>query len=236
MHPNEPAFPRDVSRISSVAVDGASHHYIVLSQLHSWIEFVAAPYVSGKLLDYGCGGQHYRRLLETRYSAYVGADVVPAAGVALDIEILPDQPLGLAAESFDAVLSTQTIEHVYDFQAYLDDCSRLLRSGGIMVLTAPMQWRHHEVPFDYWRFTRYGLERALRAKGFRVVRMDPCGRVYSLIGQIFLSHISENRRPSKWLARAINRFAIWMDQRCVDNDDTLLWMCVARKDTSDHGQ
>ncbi len=230
----EAAFPRDIQRISSVLVDKASHHYIVLSQLHHWVEHVAAPYVSGRLLDYGCGGQPYRNLLAARYQEYVGADVVPAAGITLDIEILPDQPLSAASESFDVVLSTQTIEHVYDFQSYLRDCARLLRPGAIMVLTAPMQWRHHEVPFDYWRFTKFGLQRALQANGFEVVRIDACGRVYSLIGQIFLSHISENRAPSKWLVRAINRIALWLDRRCMDNDDTLLWMCVARKAAVSH--
>ena len=227
-------FPRDIQRTSSVLVDRSSHHYIVLSQLHRWVEFVVAPYVSGKLLDYGCGGQPYRQLLANRYHEYVGADVVPAAGITLDVEIAPDQPLNAAPESFDVVLSTQTIEHVYDFQAYLQDCERLLRPGAIFVLTAPMQWRHHEVPFDYWRFTKFGLQRALQENGFEVVRIDACGKVYSLLGQIFLSHISENRNPSKWLVRMVNRFALWMDRRCVDNDDTLLWMCVARKTASSH--
>lgn len=229
MDAHQSVFPQGVQRISAMDVDPSSHHYIVLSQLHNWLADIAAPVAVGRLLDYGCGGQPYRRLFQPGLTAYVGADVAPAAGITLDVEIRPDEPLPLPSESFDTVLSTQTIEHVFNFQAYLADCHRLLRPGGALVLTAPMQWRHHEVPFDYWRFTRYGLERSLQTLGFEIERIDACGGAYSLLGQIYLSHVTEGRPPRRLLARAINRLSLWLDRRFVDNDDTLLWMCVARK-------
>jgi SAM-dependent methyltransferase len=229
MDEHQSVFPQGVQRISAIDVDPGSHHYIVLSQLHKWLADIAAPFAVGRLLDYGCGGQPYRQLFQPGLTAYVGADVAPAAGITLDVEIRPDEPLPLPSESFDTVLSTQTIEHVFNFQAYLADCHRLLRPGGALVLTAPMQWRHHEVPFDYWRFTRYGLERSLQALGFEIERIDACGGAYSLLGQIYLSHVTEDRPPRRLLARAINRLSLWLDRRFVDNDDTLLWMCVARK-------
>lgn len=229
MDAHHSVFPVGVQRISAPDVDTGSHHYIVLSQLHKWLVDIASPFAAGRLLDYGCGGQPYRQLFEPRLTAYVGADVVPAAGITLDVQIRPDEPLALASESFDTVLSTQTIEHVFDFQSYLADCHRLLRPGGALILTAPMQWRHHEVPFDYWRFTRHGLQRSLQTLGFELERIDACGGVYSLLGQIYLSHVMEGRPPRRRLARVINRLALWLDNRFVDQEDTLLWMCVARK-------
>jgi hypothetical protein len=93
-----------------------------------------------------------------------------------------------------------------------------------------MQWRHHEVPFDYNRFTKYGLTHLLEKHGFLIERMDPCGGVFALIGQIFCSYLAENGityRAS--IYTVINRFILWLDKKYPDYEDTLAWMCIAKK-------
>src|SRR5204862_7268221 len=109
------------------------------------------------MLDYGCGGQPYRTMFETKVSRYIGADVAAAANTKIDLEFQPGRPLPLGSSTIDTILSTQTLEHVQDAHTYLAECNRLLKTGGTLILTAPMQWRHHEVPFDFLRFTKYGL-------------------------------------------------------------------------------
>lgn len=212
---------------SSVRID--SHHYIVLSQLNLWIETIGKPFARGVLLDYGCGGQPYRTIFADGISQYIGADVATAADTKLDIILIPGHDAPLPDTSVDTILSTQTLEHVYDFQHYLSDCNRLLRQDGRLIITVPMQWRLHEQPFDYWRFTRYGLEKTLSDHGFNVVSMAPCGGVFSLLGQIFLSHLSERGKSKPCLNRLINRLALRLDKRYQDHEDTLLWMCLAQK-------
>ena len=44
----------------------SSHHYIVLSRLYAWLEEEAVSHANGVMLDYGCGGQPYRALFESR--------------------------------------------------------------------------------------------------------------------------------------------------------------------------
>lgn len=110
------------------------------------------------MLDFGCGGQPYRELFGTRITKYIGADVAAAQGVGIDLRLTPGARVPMEDATVDTILSTQTLEHVYDFQLYIEECKRLLRPGGILILTAPQQWRLHEVPYDYWRFTRHGLE------------------------------------------------------------------------------
>jgi SAM-dependent methyltransferase len=220
---------KGLSRISSIDVGLDSHHYIVLSQLHQWLADTARPFARGVLFDYGCGGQPYRQLFASVTTQYIGGDVAAADGVALDVVLEPGAPAPLPDGSIDTIISTQTLEHVYDFHGYLADCYRLLRTDGRLILTVPMQWRLHEGPFDFWRFTRYGIDRKLRDLGYEVVLVEPCGGAYSLIGQIFLSHLAETRTTRKWITRVINRSALWLDRRRPDTDDTLLWMCLARK-------
>ena len=102
------------------------------------------------MLDFGCGAQPYRELFSPRISRYIGADVAAAKDTTLDVEIAPGEAVPLEDASVDTILATQTLEHVFDFQFYLRECERLLRPGGVLIMTAPMQWRLHEAPYDYW--------------------------------------------------------------------------------------
>lgn len=218
-----------VRRMDSAHVGANSHHYIVLSQLNAWLRQNAVPFSRGVLLDLGCGGQPYREMFSANVSRYIGADVAAAAGVSLDVVLEPGEPVPLGDGAVDTVLSTQTLEHVYDLRRYLSECYRLLNPGGRLVMTAPMHWRQHEVPFDYWRFTRFALNDLMRETGFSPREIAACGGVYSVLGQLWLDHLNETGRGISWVARLVNLAALALDRRYPDEDETLLWMCLAER-------
>ncbi len=222
-----------LERMRTIELSEHSQHYIVLSQLNDWVANVAAPLASGVLLDYGCGGQPYKSTFAPYISKYIGADVTAALGVVLDIELDVIGQVPLPNESVDTILSTQVLEHIYDFQSYLADSARLLRPLGRLVISVPMHWRHHEVPYDYWRFTKYGLVKSLESSGFRIVDIRPCGGVYSLLGQTLLDHLSRRELFNQFASKMINRIALWLDKKMMDTEDTLGWMCIAEKSVAD---
>jgi SAM-dependent methyltransferase len=100
---------------------------------------------------------------------YVGCDMRPGPGVdrvedvtAID---LPDASAG-------TVLCIETFEHVYEVRKAFDEVFRLLKPGGVFVITSPLNFRIHGYPDDYWRMTpsclRRQLERyAARLSGFQ---------------------------------------------------------------------
>jgi SAM-dependent methyltransferase len=104
----------------------------------------------GRVLDLGCGHRRYESALPPA-SVYVGYDV-DTTGSEPDVCGLAEA-LPFRAGAFDAVLSTQVLEHVPAPAAMLAEAHRVLTPGGILVLTAPQQWRLHEEPHDFWRFT-----------------------------------------------------------------------------------
>lgn len=218
-----------LQRVVGMELDPGNHHYIVLSHLYRWMRERALPAVNGVMLDYGCGGQPYRNFFEGKVTRYIGADVAAAAGVTLDIEFEPNSRLPLKDGSIDTILANQTLEHVSDVDVYLSECNRLLHGGGTLILTAPMQWRHHEVPYDYLRFTRFGISHLLERHRFQIRDLTPSGGVYALLGQIFLNHLSERGIQRKFLFRQINRLALWLDRKFPDQEDTINWMCIAQK-------
>lgn len=130
------------------------------------------------VLDVGCGLQPYRRYLDG-YHSYVGIDLdmsrIP--NVVANVQLLP-----FCKGSAEAVLCTEVIEHCEDPTSVIRGIMRLLKPGGLIVLTAPMSWNMHYIPYDYWRFTRYGLERLLTEAGCHVIGVRRIGGLFALIG------------------------------------------------------
>jgi SAM-dependent methyltransferase len=69
----------------------------------------------------------------------------------------------------DVVVSTQVLEHVPDPRAYLLECRRILKPGGMLILTTHGYWEYHPQPTDLWRWTGPGLRKLVEASGFRVL-------------------------------------------------------------------
>ena len=122
----------------------------------------------GSVYDYGCGGAPYETLF-AHCLEYVRADLVP--GPKVQKRLRPD---GLTEEpdgTYDAVLSTQVLEHVPDPLAYLRETLRILRPGGEALITTHGMFEEHGCRYDFHRWTIIGLERVVRQAGFEVVEM-----------------------------------------------------------------
>jgi SAM-dependent methyltransferase len=123
---------------------------------------VALP--GSTVADIGAGDAPYRPLFEARGCRYLACDIDGDPDVLID----PDAPLPLEAASVDGVVSFQVLEHVWDVTGYLDECRRILRPGGWMILSTHGSWPYHPHPADFRRWTREGLVREVRERGFAV--------------------------------------------------------------------
>lgn len=121
------------------------------------------------MLDYGCADLPYRHFFAAD-AEFVGADLPgnPHAAVALRA----DGTVPVEEGTFDAVLSTQVLEHVADPQLYLAECWRVLRPGGRLLLSTHGVFSYHPDPVDYWRWTCGGLRRVLDEAGFEIERFQ----------------------------------------------------------------
>jgi SAM-dependent methyltransferase len=125
--------------------------------------------VRGRVLDYGCAEKPYRGLFGEQVE-FVGADL--PGNPSANVTIAPDGTLPLEDSSFDAVLSTQVLEHVADPATYLAECHRVLKPGGRLLLSTHGLMVYHPDPVDYWRWTCAGLRRQVEAAGLVVVHTE----------------------------------------------------------------
>lgn len=129
---------------------------------------------TGDWLDVGCGSRPYEHLFAV--GRWVGMDVEVSGHDPADIScdvVYDGRSFPFPAASFDGVLCTQVLEHAADADALVAEVARVLRPGGVAVVTAPMVWPEHERPYDFRRFTAIGLRSMLERAGFEDIETTP---------------------------------------------------------------
>lgn len=123
--------------------------------------------IHGRVLDVGCGQKPYASLF--RASEYVGVEVdTPENRRTKRAEFFYDgRTLPFKDAEFDAVLCSQVLEHVFEPDNFLHELNRVLKPGGWLLLTTPFVWDEHEQPFDYARYSSFGLRYVVEKHGFR---------------------------------------------------------------------
>jgi SAM-dependent methyltransferase len=102
---------------------------------------------------------------------FVGCDMRPGPGVDRVEDVtairLPDHSVG-------TVLCIETFEHVFEVRRAFDEVHRILKPGGVFVITSPLNFRIHAYPDDYWRMTPSCLRRMLEPYAARVSGFQGC--------------------------------------------------------------
>jgi hypothetical protein len=60
------------------------------------------------------------------------------------------------------------LEHLPEPATVLRELHRVLKPSGTLWMTAPLFYVEHERPYDFYRYTRYGLRHLLDQAGFEV--------------------------------------------------------------------
>jgi SAM-dependent methyltransferase len=91
----------------------------------------------GRVLDLGCGVGHSYRLLAPRETVGVDLDAAVLEGQERETVSADMRDLPFGEDSFAAVLSVQSVEHVPDAERVLSEVRRVLEPGGVAVFVTP---------------------------------------------------------------------------------------------------
>jgi SAM-dependent methyltransferase len=156
----------------------------------------ASEFAGGLLLDVGCGQRRHAHLFLPRVRRYVGLDYPPVSGGVWaaaggeQADIWADgQRLPIASNAVDTVLCTQVLEHVPEPAQMMREIARVLRPGGYALITVPQEWGLHQEPFDYYRYTRYGLAYLAEQAGLEVVLLQPRGGFWAMMAQRWSAYL-----------------------------------------------
>jgi len=135
--------------------------------LRAWMELrLVTTQMDGLTVDLGSGGSsNFELMLHAADARVLKVDLWPEAGPDLVANL--ESPLPLASASVDGVMLLSVLEHMYDYEQVLCEIGRVLRPGGLLVMSTPFlflvhtAWRGDLFTDDYFRWTGSALRKLL---------------------------------------------------------------------------
>lgn len=162
----------------------------------------------GKVLDAGCGSGEFEGFIKGLGFDVVGIDTSQAA-IEQAKRLYPEtnfhrvsleDRLPFSDGEFDAIWSTEVLEHLFNVHASLSELNRVLDQGGVLILTVPFHGllknliialvgfeRHYHPYVSHIRFfTQKSLTECLSLTGFQLLLCRGIGRVWPLYKSFFV--------------------------------------------------
>jgi SAM-dependent methyltransferase len=235
-----------------------------------------APRARGRLLDVGCGDKPFEAIFRPYVTEYIGIEhrdtfaltsaAEPGPGTSgkpgPDLLYSGDR-LPFPDRSFDTVLSVQVLEHTPKPAELVREMGRVLADDGLLILMAPFQFRLHEEPHDYFRYSPHGLRELCARAGLEITHVEQQGSLWSLMGHKLNSYLAFRvaqmggmaqgmgklghekatiARPRYWTLPwvAPSMFAVALGARVLDRvlfdpEETLGFLVLARHKAADDG-
>lgn len=180
---------------------------------HNWLAYdIGDRYLlkhvnsyKGTLYDLGAGEAPYKDFFLRYADRYIAVDWAESYhAIKVDIAADLNKPLPIESNVADTVVSLSVMEHLCEPQVMLDEAFRILKRGGAVVLQVPWQWWIHEAPYDFFRYTPYGLKYLLEKAGFVDVVVEPQAGFFTmwiLKMNYFSTRFIRGPRPLRWLIK-----------------------------------
>ena len=139
------------------------------------------------LLDAGAGNFRFKELLIQKGYTYESQDFdqvfeQSARGKHTYICDISEIPVG--SNHFDIVICTQVLEHLASPSQVFEEFFRILKPDGTLILTTNFMFPIHGEPYDFFRFTSYGLKYLCEKSGFSNIEITPRGGFFSFWAKI----------------------------------------------------
>ncbi|MBI1395526.1 MAG: methyltransferase domain-containing protein [Betaproteobacteria bacterium] len=181
----------------------------------AWVRARAAEVPAGsRVLDVGAGSCPYRGAFahcryETQDFVQLGAEQLRYGSYGTIDYVCDARSIPVADASFDAVLCTEVLEHVPDPCAVVREIARVLRPGGILILTAPLGSGIHQEPYHFYGgYTPYWYRLFLGDVGFRDVTVEPNGGSFAFFAQECIRFVRATRPLRLGMPLALD--ALWL--------------------------
>jgi SAM-dependent methyltransferase len=226
-----------------------------------------APQAHGRLLDVGCGEKPYEPIFRPYVTEYVGIEheasfnSTAASHSSRKPDFLYDgRRLPFEDRSFDTILNVQVLEHTPQPAALVAEMARVMTEDGVLILSAPFQFRLHEEPHDYFRYSPHGLRALCDQAGLEVVEVHSQGGLWTVLAHKLNCYLAFNVARMGHLAQSMGkmthegptpvRVRLWtlplvaptmlclagaarlMDRLQADREETLGFLIVARRKPS----
>ncbi|MFA6136371.1 MAG: methyltransferase domain-containing protein [Candidatus Paceibacterota bacterium] len=128
---------------------------------------------------------------------WIFADIDPSYNPDVVLDVSDMKPI--KSNSIDVILATELFEHVAEPQKGIKECFRVLKKGGIFIISAPFLYRIHADPDDFQRWTDKKWIYELETIGFKLEKIEVMGRFFSVMSDNFRFFIQSLPRLIKYI-------------------------------------
>jgi SAM-dependent methyltransferase len=187
--------PKRVAVESRLIADLAAANYDCALRQHA----------SGELLDLGCGNVPLFGSYRSRVTKSVCADWWNTLHKNDHLDVVVDltEKLPFADCSFDTVLLTDVLEHVAEPMQLMGEMARVMRLGGKVIIGVPFLYWPHEEPHDYYRYTRFALQRFCDESRLRVLELYAYGGLPEVMIDLASKGLGAMPAAIAWLKKPV---------------------------------
>jgi SAM-dependent methyltransferase len=144
-------------------------------------QFARAVPANALVLDAGAGLQPYKHLFT--HARYESADfekldlAYTKTTYVCDLQNIPVEDC-----RYDCIIFNQVMEHLPEPGVVLKELHRVLKQGGKLFYSGPLFYEEHHQPYDFFRFTQFGLRFLFSQQGFEIERMDWLEGYFGTVG------------------------------------------------------
>lgn len=219
----------------------ASAHWSIYKKLQielkEFYEFLEEP-----VLDIGCGTKPFRSFFKENKTNYYGLDIYSKIERQNEperrkqIDIFGDCiNLPVKSSHIGTVFSSFMIEHIFKFNQLFSEAYRVLKNDSHFILISPLMSPIHEIPHDYFRFTKYSLEHIAEQNGFKTIRIKSIGGEILFLGNRFSTYIltfNKSGKANRILERLsflIQKITLKLDSKIQTENFVCNYLSVFRK-------
>jgi len=171
-----------------------------------------APNLNGNVLDFGCGSKPYESLF-VNATSYIGVDIEVSGHDHTNskIDVYYDgKTLPFPDDHFDAAVCFEVLEHVFNIDELMAEIRRVLKPDGQLLISIPFAWDEHEIPYDFARYTSYGIKHVLERNGFEVLELRKTTTYVLALCQVFIAYLTRYVFPkNKFISRLLQLLLIF---------------------------
>lgn len=169
---------------------------------------------NGALLDIGCGDAYLKTLIRPDIQ-YKGIDLNVSQALGQIEHDLSSAPYPLESRSFDTLVCSEVLEHLWDPRIVHKEAARVIKRGGVYIVSTPnfdwidhhlTEFRHllwnHQAPHLFEHIRQYNQEthtQYLNAAGFRVEEVQGADAQYSRVLNPALNMLTQILEKEKGL-------------------------------------
>lgn len=167
-------------------------------------------YINGVCMDFGCGSKPYESIFDL--DKYIGIDLLESGHIHSNEEIdyfYDGKTIPFENEHFDSVFTSEVFEHIFNIEEILPEINRVLKFDGNIMITIPFVWNEHEVPYDFARYTSFGIKSILEKNGFKILVEEKTNNFIEAILQMWCTYVYETLPKNKILRVALTVLLIF---------------------------